>query len=280
MDNSEFKQGANQDNLNHANTYEDLSRIRPARLKTEYEDADTDSTNQDYVDASVREAKVQFTPRHDYIGDSSKRKIEAEDEDEVLAASEDVYINPDSQSVLMEILDWVRYILIAVILGLVISRFVLQRSFVVGRSMEPTLHNEDQLLVNKIGRYFSEFENGEIVTVNTSTMGDLANDLPVDDELIVKRIVAIPGDSIDFVDGTVVLNGEVLIEDYLDAGTYTQAPTSWVGPLTIPEDYYYVLGDKRENSADSRIIGPVHKDSIEGEVWIRIYPLSDFGPVD
>lgn len=231
--------------------------------------------NIDYLEdkqSGVRSPRLQYTPKKDYIPESPKRV--ADPEEELLAADKDIYAANDRTSVLLELWDWIRYILVAVILGLLLSRFVIQRSGVVGRSMEPTLHNEDQVLVDKLTVNFSDLTRGEIITIDTSTIASQ------EEELIVKRVIGLPGDTIDFADGRVILNGETLEENYLDNGSYTDAPVDWQGPLTLGDGEFYVLGDNRSNSADSRIMGPISEENIRGRVWIRILPLSDFGAVD
>lgn len=257
--------------------------------------------------SGVRQAKIQMTPRKEYIpssegleefnlqieGDtddledsddnntndadfSPKNNNEGSNNKKVLNASDDIFKKRDKRVVVLEILDWIKYILIAIILGLLISKFVIQRSEVVGRSMEDTLHDEDQLVVDKLTLLFSSPERGDIVTVN----GAKAHNDNKEVGMLVKRVVALPGDTLDFKDGKVIINGQEIEEDYLSAGTYTMAPFGWQGEIRIPEGHYYVLGDNRGNSADSRVFGPVPENAIEGKVWIRIYPFDKFGKLD
>lgn len=277
-------------------------------------DADRDSRS-DYESNSVsgvRQAKIQMTPRKEYIpssegleefnlqiendayresfatNDSESNGLEkaklyskktsngSKKHKQVLNASEDIFTKRDKRVVVLEILDWIKYILVAVILGLLISKFVIQRSEVVGRSMEDTLHNDDQLIVDKLSLHFSHPQRGDIVTVNgakTHKKDETAG-------MLVKRVVAIPGDTLDFKDGKVIVNGEEIEENYLSPGTYTMEPFDWQGEITVPAGHYFVLGDNRGNSADSRIFGPVPEEAIEGKVWIRIYPFDKFGKID
>ena len=286
---------------------ENESIIRPTRPDVnEVEKAKhSDDTNSG---TGVRQARIQMTPRKEYIpssegleefnlqieGDTDNIEYSDDEKDnaelspeninkrknskKVLNASEDIFKKRDKRVVVLEILDWIKYILIAIILGLLISKFVIQRSEVVGRSMEDTLHDDDQLIVDKLTLLFSSPERGDIVTVNGAKVYSDNNNKEVG--MLVKRVVALPGDTIDFKDGKVIINGQEIEEDYLSAGTYTMAPFGWQGEIRIPEGHYYVLGDNRGNSADSRIFGPVSENAIEGKVWIRIYPFDKFGKLD
>lgn len=198
-----------------------------------------------------------------------------EDEDEdmkPLAAREDVYVSEDKHHVLLEILDWVKYILIAAIIGLSLNHFVIQRSEVEGNSMVPTLENHDQLLVEKVSVHFGLPPRGTIVTVDASKL-----EIRKEQELYVKRVIGLPGDEINFSGGSVFVNGVKLDEPYLPKGTVTNAPANWKGPFVVPAGHVYVLGDNRALSADSRLYGPVPLDALNGRVLVRIYPFAKFG---
>ena len=189
-----------------------------------------------------------------------------------LPAAEDVYVTEDKHYVLLEILDWLKYILIAAIIGLSLNHFVIQRSEVEGSSMVPTLFDKDQLLVEKVTVHFGLPDRGSIITVDASKL-----ETRQEDQLYVKRIVGLPGESIDFQDGKVLIDGEILSEPYLPEDVLTEAPAGWSGPLKIPENHVFVLGDNRMSSADSRLYGPVPGSALNGHVLVRIYPFSRFG---
>ncbi len=234
-------------------------------------------TNEQNEKQEVRPVRIEMDAPHirptylNYIPDTPETEP-APDRREVLPEEQDIYSDHDKTSVLIEVLDWIRYILIAVIVGLLLSYFVIQRSAVVGSSMEPSLLNQDQLLVEKVSPHFTLPARGAIVTVDSNFLPNYRHN-----EMLVKRVIARPGDTIDFVDGKVYINNEELDETYLPEDTYTMAPADWEGPLTLDEDHVYVLGDNRAYSADSRIFGPVPRDSIVGHVLIRIYPFARFG---
>ncbi len=177
------------------------------------------------------------------------------------------------KAVLKEVLDWAKHIIIAVAIGLFMVFFVVQRNEVVGSSMVPTLHSDDQLMVQKVSRLFAHgITYGDIITIN-------ANDLyepHIQDKNIIKRVIGLPGDSIDISNGFVYRNGEKLDEEYLD-NVVTDERNEAHSHVLLSDDEYYVLGDNRPVSLDSRTFGPIRKDRIIGEVLFRFLPLDSFG---
>ncbi len=176
-----------------------------------------------------------------------------------------------------ELLDWVFSIVIAVVIAMVLRNFVLTLVKVSGASMEPTLYDGDRLYVNKL---FYEPERGDVIIFE-----------PAQDpnRPYVKRVIAIEGDTvyIDFANSEIYVNGELIEEDY------TQGPTSnpegyfsrlilegeydEEHPVVIPEGYVFALGDHRDNSRDSRDLGPIPEEEIMGEAVFRFWPLNDMG---
>jgi signal peptidase I len=174
---------------------------------------------------------------------------------------------------LIELLDWLKYILIAVLIGLLLVIFVVQRNSVIGQSMVPNLHDTDQLLVEKITRLFHGIGYEDIITIST-------RDLPEHEggPNIIKRVVGLPGDTIEIRTDGVYRNGAKLDESrYLQAGMTTRIRNLAFAKVTLGEDEYYVLGDNREVSLDSRSFGPVPLRSVIGKVLLRFYPFSKFG---
>lgn len=173
---------------------------------------------------------------------------------------------------LMELLDWLKYILIAVLVGLVLVVFVIQRNAVVGESMLPTLYNNDQLLVEKVSKYFKGITYGDIVTVSTRDLtGHEAG------PNIIKRVIGLPGDKIEVKDGSVYRNGETITESYLPEGTVTLPRDNGYDEVVLSNDEFFVMGDNRTISKDSRTIGPIPEKNIIGEVVLRFYPFENFG---
>lgn len=179
-------------------------------------------------------------------------------------------------SVWLEILDWAKYILAAVLIGFILTNYVIQRNEVVGTSMYPTLNNEDQLWVEKISPLLDRLDRGDIITFTVHH-----NETGQQDEDLVKRIIGLPGEHVEITNEGIFIDGSLLEESYLAEGVETWP--SWeaaYNDLVLGDGMYYVMGDNRSNSSDSRSFGPIHKDDIIGEVWIRIFPLNQFGFLD
>lgn len=183
-----------------------------------------------------------------------------------------------SKNVLKEILSTSIYLLCVLVMTYLVIQFVGQRTIVKGASMEPTLigyddNNPDKvgdnLIVDKLTYRFREPERFDIIVFpyryNTS-------------ELYIKRIIGLPGETVQIdAEGTIYINGEVLKEGY--GKEVIKDPGRAIEPVTLGADEYFVLGDNRNNSADSRIanVGNIRRDEIIGRAFIRIWPLSRFG---
>lgn len=166
-----------------------------------------------------------------------------------------------------EIISWLVYIGVVVGLTYLILTYVGQRTMVDGRSMNPTLNDGDNLIVEKLSYRFHDPERFDIIV------------FPFDDtKFYIKRIIGLPGETVQIdYDGNIYINGEILEENYgletiLDPGRAAE-------PITLGDDEYFVLGDNRNNSKDGRnpAVGNIKRDKIVGRAWVRIWPLSDFG---
>lgn len=156
-------------------------------------------------------------------------------------------------------------VLSAMVILLLAQVFFVGRYIVDGSSMEPNLHDEQRILVNKIAYTFSDPQRGDIVV--------LTPPFPSENDLI-KRIIGLPGDSVEIKDGKVYINGTALDEPYIsDPPAYTFAET------VVPEGEYFVLGDNRNDSRDSHFGWTVIRENIHGRAWFAIWPLSDWGSV-
>lgn len=174
------------------------------------------------------------------------------------------------RSILGELLSWLIYIVIVVILSLGIITFIGQRTKVSGHSMETTLSDGDNLIVDKISYRFRNPERFEIIV------------FPFQYEehtYYIKRIIGLPGETVQVIDGYVYINGEVLDENY--GLEVMDDPGIAAEPITLGEDEYFVLGDNRNHSSDSRdpSVGVLHRDDIMGRAWIRIWPFDKFGVI-
>ena len=173
------------------------------------------------------------------------------------------------KSVIKEILSTSIYLLCVLIVTYLIIHYVGQRTEVQGSSMEPTLQNADNLIVDKISYRVREPQRFDIIVFPFQVE---------EDTYYIKRIIGMPGEKvrIDW-DGTVYIDGEALEEGY--GLEVIQDPGRAVDEIELGEDEYFVLGDNRNNSTDSRaeLVGNIHKDDIIGRAWVRIYPFEKFG---
>lgn len=175
--------------------------------------------------------------------------------------------------VLKEILSTGVYLLIVMVLTYLVITFVGQRTEVNGDSMEPTLSNEDNLIVDKITYRFKDPERFDIIVFPFQYK---------EDTYYIKRIIGLPGETIQIAeDGTIYVdkgNGfEVLQESYGREIIKAERLGLAAEPITLGKDEYFVLGDNRNNSSDSRVpeVGNIKRDQIIGRAWVRIWPLSE-----
>lgn len=147
----------------------------------------------------------------------------------------------------------------AMILALLVHLFLAQATVVYGQSMEPNLHENERLIIDKLSYQLRAPQRHDIVVL----------DLPHMDELLVKRIIGLPGELVEIRHGEVFVNGEPIAEPFPHDLGFQSSPPVILGPLT-----YFVLGDNRENSNDSRAFGPIRRDTIVGRVWLRYWPLN------
>ena len=169
--------------------------------------------------------------------------------------------------------DWIKILLTAAVTVIVITQFVMPAN-IYGASMEPNFSSGDYIFVNR--QAYNQYrlpERGDVVLFKS--------ELPDEDgkkKILIKRIIALPGDTIEVKGGQVILNNEILTEDYIKE-EYT---TGKVEPVVIPENGYFCMGDNRIRSRDSRdeAVGIVDAEEIVGEVVFRIYPLDRFGKIE
>jgi len=175
---------------------------------------------------------------------------------------------------LKEMLSLVSYILIILLCTWLIVTFVGQRTVVDGTSMQPTLLDGEQLIVEKISYRFSDPERFDIVV--------FPPEFEEDGIYYIKRVIGLPGETVQILqDGTILINGEVLNENYgaeiIDKDHIFRAGE----PVVLGDDEYFLMGDNRNNSLDSRspIVGNIKRDEIIGKAWITLWPLDRFGVV-
>lgn len=166
-----------------------------------------------------------------------------------------------------EILSWIACFAIAIAAALFIVTFIGQRVEVDGQSMESTLQDRDNLICDKISYRFKDPERFDIVIIYPDDTKS---------KRWIKRIIGLPGEEVRIdEEGNIYINGEILEENY---GKETiQDPGLAAQTIKLGEDEYWVMGDNRNHSSDSRVIGPVPRSRILGKAFIRIYPFSKFG---
>jgi signal peptidase I len=155
---------------------------------------------------------------------------------------------------------WVRTLASAAIYATLVVTFGFQMAHVEGRSMEPTLHDQDRLVVNKLAYRMHDPAVGDVVMLLHPNTPDLA---------LVKRVVGAPGDSIAFRDGLLIRNGRTVAETFVADDLRSFESTA---PVIVPDGFYFVLGDHRNDSSDSRAFGVVPKKYILGKVQVRWWP--------
>ncbi len=171
----------------------------------------------------------------------------------------------EARSEKSEAREWIQAVIIAVLIAFGIKFFLFDFVRVDGSSMYPTLQNNNRVIVNKIGYRLGDPEYGDIVILSFDQSTEY-----------VKRIIGKGGDTISIKDNVVYRNGEPLVETYINNEDYPD-----FDEVTVPEGSYFVLGDNRNHSSDSRFasLGFVERDRIDGKVVFRIFPFSEWGSV-
>ena len=168
-------------------------------------------------------------------------------------------------------LEWLGVIGGGIAIALLVEAFLIQAFWIPSPSMEPTLDVGDRVLVNKLSYKFHDVNRGDVVVFERPPGASTGQNGEIKD--LIKRVVAVGGDTVEAKEGNVYVNGEQIDEDYLEPGT----PTDNLPLTTIPEGQVFVMGDNRTNSEDSRIFGPIDEDAIVGRAFIRVLPITDIG---
>lgn len=164
-------------------------------------------------------------------------------------------------------LEWVGVLVLAVAVALLFRALLVQSFWIKSGSMENTLLIRDRVMVNRLSFRVGEPQRGQIVVFRR------VDGSAVEDEDLIKRVIAIGGDTVAGRDGRVFVNDEAIDEPYLPEGAFT----SDFGPVIIPPDHFWAMGDNRTRSSDSRFFGPVPYDHLIGRAFFRYWPLSRAG---
>jgi signal peptidase I len=155
-------------------------------------------------------------------------------------------------------------VLPALLIALLINVFVGQATRVEGQSMEPNLHTDQRLVVEKLSYHFHGPQRFDIVVIRIPSQGE---------ELLIKRVIGLPGETVEFRDGHVYVNGEMLEESFTDEETQAGRQST----ITVPPLHIFVLGDNRNRSNDSRSFGPVPIENVVGRAWFSYWPPETLG---
>lgn len=170
-------------------------------------------------------------------------------------------------------LDFLETIVVALSIFVVVYLFFFQPHEVKGSSMEPNFHDGEYILTDKISYRFRLPKRGEVIILKAPNNPDID---------YIKRIIGLPGESLKVEDGSVFINGKRLNEPYVSDKTTILGNgflSSEGQQITIPDNYYFVMGDNRPRSSDSREFGPIPRSSIIGKAFIRYWPLPYLGVI-
>ena len=173
--------------------------------------------------------------------------------------------------IMREVLNTAIYLLCVLGAVWLVITFVGQRTEVEGASMENTLHNGDNLIVDKLSYRFHDPERFDIIVFPFQFQ---------DNTYYIKRIIGLPGETVQIMDdGSIYINGEKLEENYGMEVIKPETIGRAAEPIELGDDEYFVMGDNRNNSSDSRtdMVGNIKRENIIGKAWLRIWPVSDFG---
>lgn len=210
------------------------------------------------------------------------------------------------KEILKEIWEWIYCILIAIVIAVLVKYFLCTPTVVQMDSMYPTLKQGDRLLLNRtVVTFKQELKRGQIITFEAPTKEKYSsideidinnpvaqynnnansiwkkfayNVLEIGKRNYIKRVIGLPGEHVQIMDGKVYINGEVLEESYLDESVTTEA-TGVFYDIVVPENSLFVMGDHRSVSLDSRSFGCVPYSKVESRVAFRFWPINKFGKV-
>jgi signal peptidase I len=168
------------------------------------------------------------------------------------------------------LIEWGVILVVAVLASFLVRQYAVQTFFIPSGSMEPTLHVGDRILVNKLSVRFGTINTGDII-VFKAPPSEHCGDGDYND--LVKRVIGLPGQTLTSKGNVVYVNGEALKEPWSYYPTLSPA----IKKITVPANNYFVMGDNRANSCDSRFWGTVPRSDIIGKVFFRIWPLSRIG---
>ncbi len=194
--------------------------------------------------------------------------MDAIPDDETVADRDDVAAVARMKRSTRSAIEWIAVIVGALLVALVVKTFLIQAFYIPSPSMVPTLEIGDRVLVNKLSYDFGDVNRGDVIVFNRP--GGAGSD---GIEELIKRVVALPGETVEANNNQVFVNGQPLDESYLPA----DAVTSDFAPEVIPDGNVWVMGDNRSSSFDSRQFKAIPTDTIVGRAFVIIWPFGDAG---
>lgn len=165
--------------------------------------------------------------------------------------------------------EWFIVVGVAISAALLVRAYVLQQFAVEGSSMTSTLHTGDRVLVNKLSYRLHDPNRGDVVVLKTLESADERD--------LIKRVIGLPGETVEYRDCVLLIDGVVLIEPYLDPEIVTASNCGPAQPSTVvPDDSVFVMGDNRPGSKDSRVLQAIPYDDLIGRAFVVIWPVGDW----
>lgn len=162
--------------------------------------------------------------------------------------------------------DWLKALTIAFIIAAIIRYFIFTPIIVDGHSMMPTLHNSDRMIINKISYHIGKPHRFDIIVFHATKSKDY-----------IKRIIGLPGETVSYKNDVLYINGNPIKEPFLDAyKKRINGELTYDFKYKVPQGDVFVLGDNRQNSKDSRVIGPIPETKIVGKAILLFWPLHNF----
>lgn len=187
-------------------------------------------------------------------------------EPDVAAADEPVEGEHRRSGGVRNAIEWIAIVVGAFAVALVVKTFLIQAFYIPSESMFPALTDDDRVLVNKLSYRLHDVQRGDLVVFERPP-----NEPESEVKDLIKRVVALEGETVEERDGALYIDGEPLDELYLEPDVLSLNLTKTV----VPEDHVFVMGDNRGSSRDSRFFGPIDEDLIVGRAFVQVWPLLD-----